>query len=375
MSRVITSRNLFIDTSTVDQPGDNITLPLGQDGITCQTGQMIKLSLSYFCMYRDYYKININNSKVRLFTDSTLTMTNDEAEIVIPFGNYTNFNSIVLQFAEAVKTRAVADSKKIPGSKVTQAQIGVLLQGVTFSQGTVYPTESGFNGTTNLETRIMKFTIQFKDDADNNQAHKFNTFALGCHTDIGESYEIFGGNRINDPSDRTTPSFLIDTSDVTQITVTGFYPMQMSTDSHMCVRCGLQNTNLSTPSFEGQVGVGNTQMSQILALIPVDNDFTSYADNGNDQFFLYATTPSLSSLRVYLTDHKNRPLGRNSSTAGSLTSGGTGLTQSTLGNLSFRAVIRIDILQNSVPPQLETKPTPVTIPPRFTGLLNNLPTQ
>ena len=71
MAHMISSRNLFIDTSAGlnGSQGDNITLQLGAHSINAASGQQLKLTLSYFSMYKNWYSINSNNSKVRLTTD------------------------------------------------------------------------------------------------------------------------------------------------------------------------------------------------------------------------------------------------------------------------------------------------------------------
>ena len=96
MAHIISSRNLFIDTSADlnGSQGDNLTLQLGADSIHAASGQQLKLTLSYFSMYRKWYSININNSKVRLTTDANAT------ELVIPSLNYRTYGDIVTAFAE-----------------------------------------------------------------------------------------------------------------------------------------------------------------------------------------------------------------------------------------------------------------------------------
>ena len=63
-------------------------------------------------------------------------------------------------------------------------------------------------------------------------------------------------------------------------------------------------------------------------------------------------------------------------TAGAGAAAGTGTAQSTLGNLSFRAIVRVDVVQVTIPSTLRTKLPPQTVPPRLAGpLLNNLETE
>ena len=129
-------------------------------------------------------------------------------------------------------------------------------------------------------------------------------------------------------------------------------------------------------SFSSATGPYNTQTmtSNILAMIPQDIEYTSFTSSTDGEFFLnLAGAQNLSSLRLFLTDHKNRPLGRIAG-SGSQTAAGTGGAQSTLGNLSFRAILRIDVIQASIPQTLQTKLPVATVPARFTGVLNNLET-
>ena len=151
--------------------------------------------------------------------------------------------------------------------------------------------------------------------------------------------------------------------------------MQRATDSHICLRCSLPNTNIETASFSAATGpyASHTLTSNILAMIPVDIEYVSFTSSTDGEFFLNLTTQTMSAIRLFLTDHKNRPLGRNAG-SGSKTAAGTGTAQSTLGNLSFRAIIRVDVVQVTIPRELRSKPVPQPLPARLTnGILNDLP--
>ena len=352
MAHIISSRNLFIDTSADlnGSQGDNITLQLGADSIHAASGQQIKLTLSYFSMYRNWYSININNSKVRLTTDANAT------ELVIPSLNYRTYGDIVTAFAEQVRAQALADA---------------VAQGSTAGSATVvdlFPAPTILVNTTS--DRIMSFTILF------DQPHTLTTFRLQSFAAVGESYEVLGGNRILDPASAVS-SYTCTISSATELTVTGLYPMQRSTDSHICLRCSLPNTNIETSSFSSATGpyASHTLTSNILAMIPCDIEYTSFTSSTDGEFFLDLTTQIMSAIRLFLTDHKNRPLGRIAG-SGSQTAAGTGTAQSTLGNLSFRAIVRVDVIQVTIPRTLHTKLPPQTVPPRLAGpILNNLDTE
>ena len=79
-------------------------------------------------------------------------------------------------------------------------------------------------------------------------------------------------------------------------------------------------------------------------------------------FFIDIHQKQLNVLRLRLTDSKNRLLGR---LGGTNTAAGTGTEQSTLGNLSFSAVIRFDIIKRKSVHHLETEHYQPPIPARF----------
>ncbi len=109
-------------------------------------------------------------------------------------------------------------------------------------------------------------------------------------------------------------------------------------------------------------------------------------------YFINLQQRKLSTLRFSLTDSKNRPLGRlkgdtNGTAAGFINGddaagkdGSLGLdyinavgfadtgfsdkTQSTLGNLFFTAVVRVDIIKTGNPARLETPALPLPLPAR-----------
>ena len=73
---------------------------------------------------------------------------------------------------------------------------------------------------------------------------------------------------------------------------------------------------------------------------------------------------------LYITDERNRPLGRLFGSQ-SLTACGTGDNQSTLGNLYFNAVIRVDVIQQTLPQEKLFEPIPNPLNPKTSGLLLN----
>ena len=112
-----------------------------------------------------------------------------------------------------------------------------------------------------------------------------------------------------------------------------------------------------------------TLSSNIMAKIPINYETTSYFANADKKFFINLQQRRLSALTLFLTDARNRPLGRQAGSAsgtaaGSQTAGVLNSNlQSTQGNLFFTATIRIDVVQASFPQRLQAPPPMLSQPP------------
>ena len=76
-------------------------------------------------------------------------------------------------------------------------------------------------------------------------------------------------------------------------------------------------------------------------------------------------------MRLYLSDQYARPLGRRFG-ANSQTAAGTGTAQSTLGNLDFTAVLRLDVVLGKSIHELATPPIPHSLPARFDRVMTSV---
>jgi hypothetical protein len=124
------------------------------------------------------------------------------------------------------------------------------------------------------------------------------------------------------------------------------------------LRTGLTTGGSETASLAQETDVQNApemSYSSILARIPVNSEFCVYEPNIERSYFLDLHQRHLNNIRFYLTDHKNRRIGRRPASANTKTAAGTGTEQSTLGNLSFSCVLRVDIVQSYLPSQVQFK--------------------
>ena len=334
--RILNSLNLFVDTSRdVGGQGDNATIHLQENAIAAGDGQLLKLSLSEFTMFKSFYGVNANNAKFRLTANSDVT------ELELTPKNYRTVADVAAEFAEKLRAQLQTDT----GHTCTVADLKP-------ASGTL------INST---DDRIISFELDFES---NN--HGLSTFRVQCFTAVSDSFALLGGNRIDDDAS-TVSSFNVSIHSATKLRVKGYYPAQRSTESHVYVRTDLRSNNVETSSLSAGTGPydSHTLTSNILAKIPVDIEFCQFTNAGStDEYFVTLPQRGLSNLRLYLTDSKGRPLGRPSGSA-SKTAAGTGTAQSTLGNLSFTATLRIDVIQASQPNELQTPPIPRPIPGRF----------
>lgn len=336
---LVNSLNIYVDTFRDLGPGDDVNIQLQNNSISAQDGMHFKLSLTEFNMYRNFYTVNNNNNKIRLTTGAGAT------PIELDVKNYKTMGEIALEFATKLATQLAADTAVAISTTVALPTTGKIL---------------GEKG-----DRKLSMTFTFASN------HNLSVCRLQCFTDVGESFALLGGDRVDDATS-TDSSFSIDFStDPTKVVVTGLYPMQRSTESHVFVRTDLRNNNIETSSLSSATGPWETHTltSNILAKIPINVEFASMVQVGPyDEFFVYLPQKSLSSLRLFLTDSKGRPLGRIANST-SKTAAGSGTAQSTKGNLHFSATLRLDIIQKQHPNTIRTKPEPRTIPGRFTGAL------
>ena len=126
----------------------------------------------------------------------------------------------------------------------------------------------------------------------------------------------------------------------------------------MCKLCCMRSTGSRCPFRETRVVVSSKEWVQ-------------YTAQTGREFFLDIHQKQLNHIRLKLTDAKNRPIGRSTSSANQNTVTGSGNAQSTLGNLSFSAVIRFDIIKKRTVDHLETEHYKPTVPARFSNGITN----
>ena len=368
MSHIIHSRNLFIDTTSGSGKGDEFNLELGANMLQAQDAQYLKMTLVNFNMYNNIYNVNQTNNQFRIVSrygppQDVSQFLGISTSATIPSKNYKTCGDISLAFALAVQAQVQADARIASGNNA----LATTLSGINTVD--VQPHQNdGFSSTGD---RILQFKIT------TSVPHTLTSVKIECLERLGESWMLFGGDRLVDQylvgTNTLGPGILgenslISTVSANEIIIQGRYPMQRSTSPQVYLRCDLPNDNLESASLNRVVPTGadfsgdSSLSSNILGVFQKDFEFSHY-DLLGDEFFINLRSKSLSHIRFTLTDSKNRRLTH------AVSSGAD--NQSTLGNLSFSCIIRIDTVQATIPRQLSVTPQPLP-DLKKTGILNSL---
>ena len=371
MSQIVHSRNLFIDTTSGNNQsqGDDFNLELGANMLQAQDGQYMRLTLVNFNMYNNIYNVNATNNQFRVV--SRFGAPNLESQFLglstlhsIASGNYKSCGDIAQAFAEVVQAQVQADARIASGN----AALATTLSGITTAD-VQPPDDDGFSATGD---RILGFKIV------TSVPHTLTSVKIECYERLGEMWMLLGGDRLEDQflvgTNTLGPALLGENSLITTVTANeiifqGRYPMQRSTSPQIYLRCDVPNDNLESASLNRvvQSGLGfngdSTLSSNILGVFQKDFEFSHYDLLGDEFFINLKGCKSLTHIRLFLTDSKNRRLTH------AVSSGDD--NKATKGNLSFSCIIRIDTIQESIPRKLQVMPQPLP-DLKKTGVLTTL---
>jgi hypothetical protein len=344
---VVNSYNIFIDTErnlSSNSNGNRIRLPLSQTPISCAENQFLRLTLQSFSMYKSWTNINSNNSTFRIQqTENLATAPLDDVELNLTHQNYVNLFDLAKEFGNVLGAiLAIHTGVALAGTPITNIKpangtsiVGTTDNIISFDIDFVAPHGMGVNP-------IIQFKVQ-----------------------DGDIFEILGGNRIRDFTDKITPSVDCDaTSVANKVSVQCYYNAQLSSQQNVYLRTTTNTTNIQTSSFNsGNTDTPNINMmenSRVLGKIIIDDEFATFTSGTQMEYFLNLTTKSLTFLDLFITDSHGRDIPFT-------TKGNNGNSQATLGNRSFECIVKIDIvqylgLQNNM---LQTKGIEYSVPARF----------
>ena len=368
-TEVINSYNIYLDTErylNAQSTGDSIMLSLNQTPITCSDNQFIRLTLQSFSMYKSFTNVNANNNIFRITTTGgAVPVPATDLPLFIPSMDYASKHNLGLEFA-TILANALATA-----SGVALAAVPVPITGAN----ALTPPTSG-----NTDN-IITFRIDFA------APHQFTRVSVRTLVEDGDCFEILGTNRIR-ADDGTAAwdllnSCTVDITNANYVLVSCPYNCQLSSQQNVYLRTDVNNTNIQTESFNAEdtdvVGANNLSSSRILARMIIDNEFVNFATGTQMEYFVNLNTRQLTFLRLFITDSHGRPIPQN---VQRVLAGATGndplippVEQLTLGNRSWEACVKVDIVQfmggqNGV---LQSQLPVPTVPARFgTEPLNKL---
>lgn len=370
---IVRSHNILVDTdrgepSSTAVKGDKFELDLNSEGIHLDEGQYLRLTLNNFEMYKTWTNVNDNNRLTQLFfgeddPENPGTTVYSKVEVNLDPKNYEFINDIAVEFSD--KFKAEVDLK----------------YGCTGVISAVTPdATAGINGTTDN-------IISFVYTAPLSAAIDLIAIYGRCPEGVGDAYALLGCNRGRDTDPDLTKSYDItittNTASSLVLTVSMYYSAQRSTSSSIYLRTSLNTSASETASLNDPNTPANRSQviqSNIWAKIPVNSEFCVFNSNTGREYFIDVSQKYLSHFRLFLTDEHNRPIGRRpvdtqANTPNylfkALTSSSAANNQSTLGNLNFSCVIRVDVIQQSHPNQAFTDPYINPTMARQSGLLLN----
>ena len=346
---VVSSFNLFIDTDRgspgSNSTGDDYQLNLNSVNLDADKGQIIRMTVNNFSMYKCFTNVNAHNSRFTLRTNQGTTSLN------LPHKNHDTIHKLAGDFGDTLKAQLLVDAQAVTGSSATQVVMSIIspLLGV------------GVAGTSN---NVISVKVEFLDTGGNPVAHNLNSALVQFYerdpkynTD-SDIYSLLGGNRIRDKNDTTTNS-ITTTIETNSITFTGLYPAQRHTEQYVYLRTSLNGNTLATTSLEGahsSESVSNVHHSNILGRFVIDTEMVQYAaGTGREYFIDLPTQRHVQNIRFWLTDHHGRKLSQFAP------------KQNTLGNMNFSLVLRVDIIQKRAPNERFTEEVQRPIPARFSN--------
>jgi hypothetical protein len=322
MTQVVKSRLLFLDSDSVVTDGIGtdfrVSIPSGQ--ITAGDGQFLRISLQNFSMLKNFYNINENNNTIAARTNATPLYK----PVSIPSQDYATYFDITKALGQALVTYFTAN----------QAAGGTY----TLDETTLLPEEGKNSLSTTDRILFIRITCTADHGMDNTatvlQTRDFDTEDTDeIKMDFSDSYEIFGTRRITD-STSNGQSFKLEFPDQRTITVQGYYPMQRFSQEDLYLHSDLAGTNFASHHFNKTSSSNTLRLGSttLFGKMPIFNETVTYNANQTTEYFFDWYGDNLTDMRIYVRDCNGRKIPDSNE------------TQSTVGNLNFTIVLRIDTI-------------------------------
>lgn len=317
MLDIVNSYNIIIDTErniSPDGTGDSVNLPLGESPIIAGSNQMIKLNLQEFTIAKTWTDVNSTNNKFVVRDASGAT------EGTIPANNYLTARQMINQGWAVYMANTLLPN------------LGTAPAGVTITFVTNNPPVNA-----DIDSNDMVLDVTFTYSV----PHGYTAGTapiVQCPINLGKTYQILGGKRVISPTDTTTQSIEVSVPSTTTLNYKGYWNAQTTSENYCFIRINEQNTNTQTSGLSAVSRTSDDKRtamtdSNILGIVPINNDYCRYIAQTDNVFFTTILAKQVAQMRVSVTDSLGNlfPL--------------LSATQNTLGNRFFTAIIRVDIVQ------------------------------
>ncbi len=332
IDKVVKSFNIFLDSdrgNSSQSKGDSFALELNGVNIDVNRNQFIRLNLNSFSMHKVWSNVNQYNSQFTLVTNEAAA-PNRKTTLNL---EHTNFSS-VKDLARNLKDVLIAALPTL----CTTGGTTVSLQQVANAQGVLEDNLLPSSSSASATDGIIEFVLEFSN------AHGLNDVLIQFYESYGASimdtYSLLGGDRIKEDgitsTNVSTSSIEVSSPTPTTLKVKGKYHAQRMTESFVYLRLQqIPTNNLETQSFRDATTTGRNNRvhhSEIFARFPMSDEFITYQSGNEREYFIDVQQKHLNNMQLTLTDSHNNALPQ-------------GANQSTLGNLSFSAVLRVDVIE------------------------------
>jgi hypothetical protein len=319
-----------------------------QHPIKCGMNQFIRLSLTQFFSYRNWYYVNKTNNL--LYVRGAGSPTTNFATVRLTAQDYIGIggaDGISTEFA----TKIVSALTSLSGAGDFPA---ITFASPSFTDNTT-PTTTGGTGDRLLDVNINLTSGNATTIVANLiiQCPQFSgtTASQPSSDNFNDSYCLLGGKRNPNIGNHTKQAFVLSATGSNTINIKGYFPLQRTTTPFLYLRCQ-HATNLETQNHENFESLQDEHIinSTIIAKIPVNDSSVATQFDALSPYFVDLEARYITELDFRITDGHGRPIPE--------------ITEDIdeVGNLFSNFVLKANIYE--IPPskfELQTQPPPAPL--------------
>ena len=375
MSKVVETRNLFIDTaSTVAGESRSVIINLPQGVMNCKENQIMRLSLQTFSTYKNWYNVNQNNNQFYLLGQQ-VNGDIQSVKITLTPGEYQSWSDPEVGMNRAIFD-AVDTALKAPPFSIVAPATTITRNDLTKIQQIVFDAPNAAGPTTFQAFKLVCFTLP--NYRSTTAGLISNIIGADSNSAFQDSNQILGGCPQTKQDGTATFATLTSLFNVTSVvgatdtkyTMRGYFPAQLTSTKNIYLRSNLNSTSFQTSGLDSAAGdFPYVVSSQILAKIPypiqrfadytrtairttgtiggdaVDTlgngeteaerpyEIIEWIDNGNNVYSQFLLAKKINTLQLSITDSLGRLLPAVSP------------EQVGCNQLNFTCTLRIDVME------------------------------